>query len=98
MGEAKRKASSNTATYEPKVPLADWPHSHVAARVTPPEIYECIEVEIHGRKHYLHSTTAAALAFKITQAVNAWASKAQAHSDHIQLVMDCLQGDFTEVG
>lgn len=62
---------SPTPTHEPAVPQ-DWPMGHVSVALTPDEIDECIEVVIHGAKHYLHSTTARELSNMLLARLDEW--------------------------
>lgn len=49
-------------THEPKIPLANYPMSHVCVEdVFLKACAECVKVTIHGHEHYLHRTTAFAL-------------------------------------
>jgi len=48
-------------THEPMMALPGWPESHARSELTGPDDDECVLVTIHGVKHYLHATTAAAL-------------------------------------
>lgn len=45
---------------------------HVSVALTPDEIDECIEVVIHGAKHYLHSTTARELSNMLLARLDEW--------------------------
>lgn len=45
-----------TETHEPAVPQ-NWPDDHVGVIVTGDDRQECLEVTIHGVRHYPHSTT-----------------------------------------
>jgi hypothetical protein len=58
-------------THEPETPQ-NWPEGHVSVALTRDEIGECIEVTIHGVKHYLHSTTARELANMLTSRLDEW--------------------------
>lgn len=58
-------------THEPQVPQ-NWPDGHVAVALTNDEHDECIEVTIHGVKHYLHSSTARELSNMLLQRINEW--------------------------
>ncbi len=60
-----------TETYEPSVPQ-DWPHGHVAVALTDDDKDECIEVTVHGVKHYLHSSTARALSDMLLERIEEW--------------------------
>lgn len=92
MGEANRKEAIGVATHEPKVPREGWPHSHVDVKLLDPNAPESIVVTIHGRKHYLHSSTAAALAFELTKQVNLWLDATQDKTK--QVVLETLNGRF----
>lgn len=50
-------SSSGNVTHEPFEPL-NWPDGHVRVELTGDDEEECVRVWIHGRTHYLHSTTA----------------------------------------
>lgn len=49
------------ATHEPPEPT-NWPTGHVSVARTDESETECLVVTIHGESHYLHATTARALA------------------------------------
>ena len=42
-----------TETHEPPVPQ-DWPDGHVAVALTGGDQGECIEITVHGVRHYPH--------------------------------------------
>jgi hypothetical protein len=65
-------------THEPTVP-ENWPDGHVAVTLTGDDVGECIEVTIHGVKHYLHSTTARELTNMLESNLTEWNKKAKAH-------------------
>ncbi len=76
MGKAsrlKRERSGNvvTETHEPEVPQ-NWPYGHVGVQLTDDDEDECIEVTIHGVKHYLHSTTARELSNMLVEKIDEW--------------------------
>ena len=75
MGKAsrtKRERSSRVSeTHEPEVPQ-NWPDGHVAVALTDDGQGECIEVTIHGTKHYLHSTTARELSNMLVARIDEW--------------------------
>jgi hypothetical protein len=52
-----RPSHNSKETHEPDEPI-DWPRGHVRVELTGDDQEECITVWIHGRTHYLHSTTA----------------------------------------
>ena len=58
-------------THEPKVPF-NWPDGHVAVRLTDDDVGECVEVTIHGVRHYLHSTTARELSNRLIARLEEW--------------------------
>jgi hypothetical protein len=58
-------------THEPLVPR-DWPTGHVSVALTDSGVDECIEVTIHGVKHYLHSTTARELSNTLKSRIDEW--------------------------
>jgi hypothetical protein len=78
-------------THEPDAPLPGWPRSHATAyrteRAAPPtsievscteaEIDECILVRIGETAHYLHATTAEALADALSRAIGSNANGAR---------------------
>jgi len=64
-------------THEPPVPQ-DWPDGHVSVVLTNDDIGECIEVTIHGVRHYLHSTTARALSDRLIERLKEWNRTARA--------------------
>ena len=76
MGKAARlKAGRANAvpaeTHEPLLPI-NWPDGHVGVAITAPDDDECIEVTIHGVRHYLHSTTARELANMLNARLDEW--------------------------
>lgn len=87
MGKASRLKSerqqvkvireSVTVTHEPDVPQ-NWPDGHVAVALTGNEQDECIEVMIHGVRHYLHSSTAQELNRMLGSRIEEWNKTAQA--------------------
>ncbi|TCN40505.1 hypothetical protein EV644_106434 [Kribbella orskensis] len=64
-------------THEPAVPQ-DWPEGHVGVALTDDEVGECIEITIHGVKHYLHSTTARELSNRLVARIDEWNAIARA--------------------
>ena len=64
-------------THEPAVPQ-DWPNGHVGVALTDDDQDECIEVTIHGVRHYLHSTTARELSNMLVNRLEEWNVKAHA--------------------
>ena len=58
-------------THEPHEPV-NWPEGHVRSEMTSSEHFECIMVEIHGVKHYLHTTTAAELVVSVRNTIDEW--------------------------
>jgi hypothetical protein len=58
-------------THEPALPQ-NWPDGHVGAVMTGLDQAECIEVTIHGVKHYLHSTTARELSNMLLTRIDEW--------------------------
>ncbi|MCU1479794.1 MAG: hypothetical protein JWQ19_580 [Subtercola sp.] len=81
MGKASRikreRVSSVYETHEPTVPQ-NWPDGHVAVALTGDDQGECIEVTIHGVRHYLHSTTARELSNMLLSKIDEWNIKALA--------------------
>lgn len=47
--------------------------------ITDPEDDECIEVTIHGVRHYLHSTTARELSNMLDKRLDEWNETAKKH-------------------
>lgn len=64
-------------THEPAVPI-NWTEGHVSVDLTADEVDECIEVSIHGVRHYLHSTTARELSNMLLKRLDEWNTKARA--------------------
>lgn len=64
-------------THEPRVPV-NWPDGHVAVALTDDNIGECIEVTVHGVRHYLHSTTARELSDRLIARLDEWNATARA--------------------
>jgi len=58
-------------THEPVFPR-NWPDGHVAVAITDDDQGECIEITIHGVKHYLHSSTAAELRNMLAARLREW--------------------------
>jgi hypothetical protein len=76
MGKASRNKLSRvgrapSATHEPDQPQ-NWPYGHVGVELTDPDEDECIEVTIHGVKHYLHSSTARELSNMLVAKIDEW--------------------------
>lgn len=81
MGKASRvrqERTQVTTTHEPEAPR-DWPNGHVGVALTGDEQGECIEVTIHGVKHYLHSTTARELSNMLVSRIEEWNVTARAN-------------------
>jgi len=66
-----------TETHEPMVPR-NWPDGHVGVALTGDDQDECIEVTIHGVRHYLHSSTAQELNNMLSSRIEEWNKTAQA--------------------
>ncbi|MFJ6003949.1 hypothetical protein [Arthrobacter sp. NPDC092385] len=66
-----------TETHEPDVPQ-NWPHGHVGVTLTDDDQDECIEVTIHGVRHYLHSSTAQKLSTMLSSRIEEWNERPQA--------------------
>ena len=66
-----------TVTHEPEVPN-NWPDGHVGVALTGNDQGECIEVTIHGVRHYLHSTTARELGNMLDSRIDEWNGTARA--------------------
>ena len=81
MGKASRLKSERqqvkvirepvTETHEPLVPH-NWPDGHVGVALTDDDQDECIEVTIHGVRHYLHTTTAQELSKMLISRIDEW--------------------------
>lgn len=65
-----------TETHEPDVPV-NWPEGHVGVALTEDDQDECIEVTIHGVRHYLHSSTAQELSRMLSARIEEWNKIAQ---------------------
>lgn len=81
MGKAARLKAERAnvvpaATHEPLVPT-NWPDGHVGVAITDPDDDECIEVTIHGVRHYLHSSTARELNNMLAARLEEWNGIAQ---------------------
>jgi hypothetical protein len=87
---AVNREISSTETHEPLKPLPNWPKSHVNVVLTGTDQNECIEVVVHGIKHYLHSTTARALEEMLHESLEAYnesvTASNQKHNTAIPLV------------
>ncbi|MCB5291487.1 hypothetical protein BJQ90_00913 [Arthrobacter sp. SO3] len=66
-----------TVTHEPSEPR-NWPDGHVGVALTGDELGECIEVTIHGVRHYLHSSTARELSDMLSSRIDEWNVTARA--------------------
>ena len=64
-------------THEPPIPQ-NWPDGHVAVALTTDDIEECIEITIHGVKHYLHASTARELSDRLVSRIDEWNAIARA--------------------
>lgn len=81
MGKASRNRAARNITavrreliketWEPERPH-NWPRGHVDVKLTGDDQLECILVEIHGVKHYLHTTTAKELEKMLHERVEEW--------------------------
>lgn len=60
-----------TETHEPDVPR-HWPEGHVSVALTDDDQDECIEITIHGVRHYLHSSTARELSNMLVERLDEW--------------------------
>ena len=58
-------------THEPSAGPA-WPQGNVSVELTGPDEAECVEVVIHGVRHLLHSSTAAALGYMLRDRLRIW--------------------------
>lgn len=79
MGKASRVKQERvqvTVTHEPEVPL-NWPDGHVGVTLTGDDEGECIEVTIHGARHYLHSSTARELNNMLAARLDEWNATAR---------------------
>lgn len=66
-----------TETHEPPMPQ-DCPDGHVAVALTGDDQGECIEITVHGVRHYLHSTTARELSNMLLARIDEWNATALA--------------------
>lgn len=66
-----------TETHEPEQPK-NWPDGHVGVALTGDDQGECIEITIHGVRHYLHSTTAEELSKRLRTRIDEWNGIAKA--------------------
>jgi len=64
-------------THEPPEPQ-NWPDGHVAVVLTGDDQGECIEVTIHGVRHYLHSSTSRELSNMLLARIEEWNVTAEA--------------------
>jgi hypothetical protein len=75
MGKASRiKRERNVAaseTHEPAQPQ-NWPNGHVGVALKDDKQGECIEITVHGVRHYLHSTTARELSNMLLARIDEW--------------------------
>jgi hypothetical protein len=67
-----------TPTHEPEIAPGDGSFPQIAVFLTTPEVKECIAVEIHGQVHYLHSTTARMLDYRLQGALDVWNERLRA--------------------
>jgi hypothetical protein len=63
---------SGAPTHEPETDLGDGSFPQIEVFLTRPEIKECIGPRIHGRLHYLHSTTARMVVYRLQGALDVW--------------------------
>lgn len=68
-------------THEPSVPQ-NWPEGHVSVVLTDDDSEECVEVTIHGVRHYIHSTTARELTNMLTSRLEEWNTTARGKTGH----------------
>ena len=64
-------------THEPEEPQ-NWPDGHVGVALTGDDMGECIEITVHGVRHYLHSTTARELSNMLLSRIDEWNVTARA--------------------
>lgn len=57
--------------HEPPAPQ-NWPNGHVAVALTGDDKDECLEVTIHGVRHFLHATTARELSNMLIARIEEW--------------------------
>lgn len=69
--KAGRTSVVPSSTHEPVEPV-NWPDGHVGVAITDLDENECIEVTVHGVRHYLHSTTARELSNMLTGRLDEW--------------------------
>jgi predicted component of type VI protein secretion system len=58
-------------THEADLPI-NWPYGHGGVELTDDHADECIEVRIHGVKHYLRSSTARELSNMLNAKIDEW--------------------------
>ena len=78
-------------THEPP-PGPTWPQGNVSVELTGGDEAECVEVVIHGIRHLLHSSTAAALTYMLTDRLRIWDAFNGQHSP-APGVMPLVEGD-----
>jgi hypothetical protein len=76
VSEQSRPRPVRGETHEPEVPQ-NWPEGHVSVALTQDELDECIEVTVHGVRHYLHSTTAYELRNMLVERLDEWQRAAE---------------------
>ena len=74
---AKPTRALVSETSEPAIPQ-NWPAGHVGVILTGDDRDECIEITIHGVRHYLHSTTARELSNMLLLRLDEWTATAEA--------------------
>ena len=76
LSERPSPRTARGETHEPETPQ-NWPDGHVAVALTADEVGECVEVVVHGVRHYLHSTTAYELRNMLIRRLDEWQQAAQ---------------------
>jgi hypothetical protein len=79
-------------TREPP-PGPGWPQENVSVELTGSGEDECVEVVIHGVRHLLHSSTAAALTYMLTDRLRIWDAFNERHSPTPRGVLPLVEGD-----
>lgn len=59
-------------THEPNFLPGDGSFPQIEVFLTGHEVKECIGVRIHGQVHYIHSTTARMLDYRLQGALDVW--------------------------
>jgi hypothetical protein len=65
-------------THEPEILPGNGSFPQIEVFLSGPDFKECIGVRIHGQVHYLHSTTARMLDFRLQGALDVWNGRLRA--------------------